>query len=208
MKNTSNFKISSTILLQLYLYLISFVSLIPLIIGIGLASRVLLSYKVSIPFSYTLHTTNKEEDYIDNTGILPDYFEKCYSGEEVITIQDTEYCFDKGIRKSELIVAISLILSMSFLFAIHQYGISKIKKENRSVMIKKVYLFLSLLSCSIVSIILIPVSIHSLAEFFLFEPNINTYFTSPAPAMSTTVMIILIPLWIYFLRKATQLKEK
>jgi len=207
-QKTPNFKITSDTLLQAYLYLVSFITLGILIIGIGLTSKALLSYKLPIPFSYTLSTTNKEEDFQDERGILYGEFQECSLGGEVMTFYERDFCFDKSIRKTELITGISLILSMTFLFAIHQYGISKIKEENVNLLIKKTYIFLSLVFYSFITIVMIPVTIYSLTDFFLFEPTQDMYIGPSAPAISVTVMITLIPLWIYFFKKTIQFKEK
>ena len=207
-QKTSNFKITSHTLLQAYLYLVSFVTLGILIIGIGLTSKALISYKFPIPFSYTLDFANKEEDFQDEEGMPYGEFQECYFGGEVMTFYERDFCFDKSIRKTELITGVSLILSMSFLFAIHQYSISKIKEEKVDLLIKKAYFFLSLVFYSFLTIVMIPFTVYSLADFFLFEPTKDMYVGPSAPAMNVTVMIILIPLWIYFFKKATALKEK
>ena len=204
-QKTPNLKISSHTLLQLYLYLISFITLGVLVIGIGLTSTGSLSSKISIPFSYTLSTANKEKDSIDYRD--SEEFQECYSG-EVMRFYNEDFCFDKSERKTELVTGISLIVSMSLLFGMHRYAISRISKQKSIVWIKKAYLFFSLLLYSLLTIILIPLTIYLLTSFFLFEPSPDMYYSPSAPAMSTATMITTIPLWIYFLKKTTELKEK
>ncbi len=200
-------KITSHTLLQFYLYLISLITLVVLVIGAGLTSKVLLSYKVSIPFSYSLMKANQKEDIPKFEVDEIEEFKECYQG-ETIEFYGENFCFDSTERKTELITGITLILSMTILFALHQFGISKIKNENMNLWIKKAYTFISLILYSVVGIITIPTSIYLVTNFFLFEPTKDMYSTPSAPAMTCVIMIISIPLWIYFLNRTTQLKEK
>lgn len=200
-------KITSHTLVQFYLYLISLITLVVLVIGAGLTSKVLLSYKVSIPFSYSLMKANQKEDMPKFEAEEMEEFKECYQG-ETIQFYGENFCFDSTQRKTELITGITLILSMTILFALHQFGISKIKNEDMNLWIKKAYTFLSLLIYSLMGIITIPLSTYLLTNFFLFEPPTELYSTPSAPAMTCTVMIVSIPLWIYFLKKTIQLKEK
>lgn len=202
-----NIKITSQALLQFYLYLISFITLGVLVIGAGLTAKALLSYKVSIPFSYSLFKVNNREDVVKFDGMVEEDFKECYEGEP-IEVYGSKFCFNKSLRKTELITGITLIISMSILFAIHQFAISKIKRENRILWLKKTYTFLSLILYSIVGLITIPTSIYLLTNYLLFEPTTEMYSTPPSPAMTCTIMIISIPLWIYFLNRTIQLKEK
>ncbi len=203
----SNFRISSQALLQIYLYLISSITLAILLIGIGLTSKVILSYKVSIPFSYSLSKANDKEEIIKYEGAVGEDFEECYQG-EVMELYGERYCFDESARKNDLIVGVSLTLSMLILFVGHQFAISKVRKEKQISIIKKIYTFLSLLLYSIMGLITIPLSIYLLTSYFLVTPDPTSYSTPPGPAMTCTLMLIAIPLWIYFLRKTVQLKEK
>lgn len=203
----SNFKITSHTLLQFYLYLISFITLGVLVIGAGLTAKALLSYKVSIPFSYTLYKSNSEEDAIKLEDVKEEEFKECYEGEP-IDVYGSKFCFNKSLRKTELITGITLFISMSILFSIHQFALSKIKKENRILWLKKTYTFLSLILYSIVGLITIPTSIYLITNFLLFEPTKDIYSTPTSPAMTCSIMIISIPLWIYFLNRTIQLKEK
>jgi len=206
-QNVPNFKITSQALLQLYLYLISFLTLAVFVIGVGLTSKALLSYNVSIPFSYSLNKSNVKEDMVKYEGMMEEDFQECYEGEP-IEIYGGKFCFNKSLRKTELITGITLLVSMSILFAVHQYAISKIKEENLIYGIKKAYTFISLILYSVVGIITIPTSIYLVTNFFLFEPTKDMYSTPSAPAMTCVIMIFSIPLWIYFLNRTTQLKEK
>lgn len=203
----TNFRISSQALLQIYLYLISSITLGILVIGIGLTSKAILSYKVSIPFSYSLSKANDKEEIIKYEGAVGEDFKECYQG-EVMELYGGRYCFDEAERENELIVGISLTLSMLILFAIHQFAISKVKKEKRIPIIKNIYTFLSLLLYSVIGLITIPLSIYLLTTYFLVKPDLTSYYTPPGPAMACTLMLLSIPLWIYFLRKTVPLKGK
>ncbi len=206
----TKFKLSPKILLQIYLYVISFLTLAIAVIGVSLAIKASSSYYVDLPFSYTLQKANSYEEFTkfsDPTIQDKEEFEECYNGK---TVQEygKDFCFDSSQRKSDLITGISLFVSMTILFIVHQYAISKIKEKDSIVWLKKLYTFLSLILYSIAGIIVIPTSIYLLTNYFLFEITDETYSTPSAPAMALAFMIFIIPLWIYFLRKTTQLKEE
>ncbi len=206
------FKLSPKILLQIYLYVISFLTLAIAVIGASLAIKAGTSYLFDLPFSYTLqkaNTYNENSVEFESTpkGDIPIDFEECYNGEK-IQEYGKDFCFNSSQRKSELITGLSLFISMTLLFVIHQYAISKIKKENTILWLKKLYTFLSLILYSIAGLIVIPTSIYLLTNYFLFEISQDTYSTPTAPAMALAFVIFVIPLWVYFLKKTTQLKEE
>lgn len=208
----TKFKLSPKILLQIYLYVISFLTLAIAVIGISLAIKAGTSYFFDLPFSYTLqkaNTYNENSVEFESTpkGDIPIDFEECYNGKK-IQEYGKDFCFDSSQRKSDLITGISLFISMTLLFVIHQYAISKIKLENSILWLKKLYTFLSLILYSIAGLIVIPTSIYLVTNYFLFEIAEDTYSTPPAPAMALAFMIFIIPLWVYFLKKTTQLKEE
>lgn len=208
----TKFKLSPKILLQIYLYVISFLTLAIAVIGISLAIKAGTSYFLALPFSYTLqkantYTENSVEFESTPNGDIPIEFEECYSGKK-IQEYGKDFCFDSSQRKSDLITGISLFISMTLLFIIHQYAISKIKEKDSILWLKKLYTFLSLILYSIAGLIVIPTSIYLLTNFFLFEITEDTYSTPTAPAMALAFMLFVIPLWIYFLKKTTQLKEE
>lgn len=205
------FKLSPKTLLQIYLYVISFLTLAIAVIGISLAIKAGTSYIFDLPFSYTLQKANNyseksvEFESTPNGDILQE--EECYNGKK-IQEYGKDFCFDSSQRKSDLITGISLFISMTILFVIHQYAISKIKQKDILLWLKKLYTFLSLILYSIAGLIVIPTSIYLLTNFLLFEISEDTYSTPTSPAMALAFMLFIIPLWIYFLKKTTQLKEE
>lgn len=202
-----SFKISPKALLQIYLYAISFLTLGIAVIGLSTTIRATLSYPFGIQFSYTLQRANDltEAQKFDTT-VKPETFQECYQG-EVQTLNGTDFCVDTSQRKTDLINGITLFVSMSILFAIHQYAISKIEKKKILGWLHKFYTFAGLILYSIVSIIAIPTSIYQLTNYLLFEPDTSIYSTPQAPAMAIAVTVIALPLWIYFLQKTMNLKE-
>ena len=209
----TKFKLSAKTLLQIYLFVISFLTLGIAVIGGVTAIRASVSYIFEVPFSYTLQRSNSYMGYNETTPIYePGYPVKeiqaeCYQGNP-IHFHGSDFCFDSNERKTDLINGISLFLSMTILFAIHQYAISKIGEEKIISWLKKIYTFASLILYSIVSIVAIPTAIFQLTNYILFETNTNVYSTPSAPAMAIAVVLLAVPLWILFLRETTKLKEE
>lgn len=199
-------KLSSRSLLQIYLYLISFITLIVAVIGGALVMKVATSYIFNIPFSYPLQRPNNyyEEDMKLDEPISED----CYVGKP-IQFYDSEFCFDPSLRKTELITGITLLISMTVLFSLHQYAIHKINQKHEiKNWLEKTYTFLSLIMYSVIGIVTIPLSIYLLTNYLLFEPNSDMYSTPSAPAMVIGITILTIPLWVYFLNRTMRLKEE
>lgn len=200
-------KLSSQPLLQIYLYLISFITLLVAIIGGALVMKVATSYIIDIPFSYPLQRPNS---YYEEEGMKLDEptTKDCYAGKPV-QFYGSDFCFDQSIRKTELITGITLLISMAILFSLHQYAIYKIgQKREIKNWLQKTYTFLSLIMYSVIGVVSIPLSIYLLTNYLLFEPNSDMYSTPSAPAMVIGITIFTIPLWIYFLNKTMELKEE
>ncbi len=208
----TKFKLSPKTLLQIYLFVISFLTLGIAVIGGVIAIKASTSYLLDIPFSYTLQKAN---DYQDTSNVYdpryPEYQAKeiqqeCYQGDP-ITFYDTKFCFDSDQRKTDLINGFTLFFSMVILFALHQYAISKIPEENIITWLKKIYIFACLILYSIVGIVAIPTAIYQLTNYMLFEIKENIYKTPDAPALALATVLLVVPLWIIFLKETTKLKE-
>jgi len=205
--SNTKFKLSSKVLLQIYLYVLSFLTLGICVIGATTAIKAAVSFQFDIPFSYTLQKAqNFEETKAYDPALQRPDFKECYTG-NVVSYYNTNFCFDTNERKTDLINGLTLFVSMAILFLIHQYALSKIKEERKIEWLKKIYIFGSLILYSIVSIIAIPTAIYQLTNYILFEAGEGIYQTPNAPAMPIAIALISIPLWILFLRETMQLKE-
>ena len=201
------FKLSSKVLLQIYLYVLSFLTLGICVIGATTAIKAAVSFQFDIPFSYTLQKAqNFEETKAYDPALQRPDFKECYSG-EAVRYYDTDFCFDTNERKTDLINGLTLFVSMSILFLIHQYALSKIKEERKIEWLKKIYTFASLILYSIASIVAIPTAIYQVINFLLFEMDTSIYSTPSAPALAIAVVLISVPLWIYFFKETVKLKE-
>jgi hypothetical protein len=164
---------------------------------------------MDIPFTYTLQKANDMKEAVpvfEDDILIEETQEKCYQSDPV-TYYDTEFCFDSNQRKTDLINGITLFVSMAILFLIHQYALSKIKEERKIEWLKKIYIFASLILYSIVSIIAIPTAIYQVINYLLFEMDTSMYSTPPAPAFAIAVVLVGVPLWIYFFKETVKLKE-
>ena len=204
----SRFKLSSKVLVQIYLYVLSLLTLGIAVIGGVTAIRAGLSYPFGIPFSYTLYEANSfEEQKTYDPSLTRDNFEICHDGQPV-TIGDSSYCFNEQMQRTDLINGITIFLSMLILFGIHQYALSRIKKEEKIKWLYKVYTFISLIIYSIAGLVSIPMSIYQLTTYLMTSVNDYGYNTPEAPATALAVVLLTVPLWILFLRKTTSIKEK
>ena len=205
-KSKNKFKLSTKMLLHVYLYALSFLTLGIAVIGATTTLRAAISYKVEIPFSYTLQRVNTEINSMPEKIEGEESIPECYYGQP-ITFYEKTFCFDSAQRKTDLINGVTILISMIILFAIHQYAIYKIPKKDIIHWLKKIYLFLSLILYSVVGIIAIPTAIYQLTNYLLFEPVDTMYSTPYAPAVPIFVVLISVPLWIFFLKKTSSLKE-
>ncbi|MDD2270215.1 MAG: hypothetical protein PHG60_01360 [Candidatus Dojkabacteria bacterium] len=204
----TKFQFPTKTLFHIYLYLISFLTLIIALIGGAIAIKSALAYQFGTPFSYTLYKGSSfEEARMYDTTISKDTFEICPDA-EVLTIGDADFCFDSQMPNTDLIVGLTLLLSMGILFAIHEFAISKITKEDKSQWLEKIYLFASLILYSIIGLISIPVSIYQLTNFLLLKPENYSYSTPDAPGMAIGMAVLSLPLWIYFLSKTSGTQKK
>ncbi len=203
-----NLKISAKTLYQVYLYLISFLTLIIAIIGGATAIKAGLSYQFGIPFSYTLYKGNSfvEIKMYDPTADQ-ESFQICQEG-EVLAIGTTDYCVNYQQQTTDLVNGLTIFVSMLILFAIHQFAISKIDGKKRLQWLEKLYIFVSLILYSIIGLVSIPTSIYQLTNYLLTKPENYSYSTPAAPAMAIAMVLLSLPLWIYFLGKTSNLKDE
>lgn len=206
-KKEKGFKVTTKMLYQIYLYLISFLTLLISVIGGATAIRGALAYQFDETFSYTLYQANDfEETKRYDANLKAEDFEECYEGEPIL-IEESTYCFNTQLPKTDLINGITVFVSMLILFAIHQYAISKIKKNEKLEWLNKAYTFLSLLLYSIMGLIAIPVSIYLTTSYLMTKPAEYAYSTPQAPALALAIAVLSLPLWITYLRKTSNLKE-
>lgn len=204
----SKFKLSSKVFLQIYLYVISLLTLAIAVAGGVSAIRAGLSYSFGIPFSYTLYQTNSFDEVKKyDQAITEEDFQVCNEGDPIV-IDENTFCFDEQRQITDLVNGITVFVSMLILFGIHQYALSRIKKADRIKWLHKVYIFMSLILYSIVGLISIPISIYQLTNYLLENSSNYTYNTPEAPAIALAVVVLTLPLWILFLNKTIHLKEK
>ena len=203
-----NFKISAKTLFQIYLYLISFLTLIIAVIGGATAIKASLSYAFDLPFSYTLYQGNNfTEAKKYDPSIMEEGFKVCTEG-EAITIGESEYCINYQQQTTDLVNGLTIFVSMLILFGIHQYAISQIDEKRKLPWLNKFYTFASLILYSIIGLISIPTAIYQLTNYLITDPINYTYSTPEAPAMAIGIVLLSLPLWIFFLNKTSNIKEE
>lgn len=200
-------EISTDMLFQAYLHIISFLSLGIALIGAVTTIRGTLSYPFGIPFSYRLYKGSRfEEISAYESDIREEDFIEC-DGAKSVTIENNLYCFDGG-QKADMINGLAVLVSMLIIFSLHQYALSKIKKEEKIKWLDKTYTFLSLIAYSIVGLIAIPVATYQLITFFTTTVTEYGYQTPEAPATAIGVVLFTLPLWLLFLKKSQKSTEK
>ncbi len=206
-ENEMKFKLSAKMLFQIYLYMISFLTLGIAVIGGTSAIKAALSYKLGSQFSYTLYKGNNfEETKVYDPTLTRDNFQICSDGEPVV-ISGTQYCTNPKQASTDLVNGLTIFVSMLILFGIHQYGISRLDKKEKLDWLPKIYTFASLIVYSIAGLIAIPTAIYQLANYLITKPEDYTYSTPEAPATAIAVVILTLPLWIYFLGKTSKIKD-
>lgn len=192
------FNLTINLLFKIYLYIISFITLIVAVYGGALLVKSGSSYLFGIPFSYDLVTTNVADE--NNYG-LPE----CYSGSKMV-INNQNVCFNENDRKQDLVNGITFFTSMIILFVLHQIALVKLEKKNPTPLLKKIYTFVSLVLYSMVGVIIIPTAIYQLTTYLMYRVSDVTSYT--APATSIGILIMVLPLWVLFLVRTTRMKEE
>jgi hypothetical protein len=204
----AKFKLSTKFLLQVYLYVLSLLTLAIAVVGGVTAIKAGLSYPFGIPFSYTLYKANTiEETRKYDPTITEDNFEICNDGEPLVLDENT-YCFNEQRQVTDLLNGLTIFVSMVILFAIHQYALSKIKKGYQIKWLYKVYTFISLILYSIAGLVSIPMSIYQITNYLIADPSTYSYNTPEAPATAIAIVLLTVPLWILFLNRTINIKEK
>lgn len=203
----SKFKLSSKVLLQIYLYVLSLLTLGIAVIGGVTAIRAGLSYQFGIPFSYTLYEANNfDEAKIYDPSLIRENFEICQDGQP-LEIEGRTYCFNNQTQRTDVLNGITIFVSMLILFGMHQYALSKLRKEEKVKWLYKVYTFLSLIIYSIAGLVSIPMAIYQLTNYLIIPVAEYGYSTPQAPAGALAVVLLTVPLWVLFLKKTMSVKE-
>jgi TM2 domain-containing membrane protein YozV len=202
-KDSKSLNITVRMLFKIYLYVISFISLAVSVIGGTMLIKAGASYAFGIPFSYTLYSANNAgTDVVKDPDIaVPD----CYEG-NTMTFGNKQVCFNEDTRKQELITGATFFISMLMIFGLHQFALKRMEKKSQTPWLKKIYTFVSLILYSIVGVVIIPTSIYQLATHLLYRVNDVTMYDAPGTAIG--ILIMTLPLWIFFLVKTTKMKDE
>ena len=123
-----------------------------------------------------------------------------------MTFGDKVVCFDEDTRKQELITGATFFVSMMMIFGLHQFALNRLEKKSKTPWLKKIYTFVSLILYSIVGVIIIPTAIYQLATHLLYRVNDVTLYDAPGTTIG--ILIMTLPLWIFFLVKTTKMKDE
>ena len=131
-------------------------------------------------------------------------FEVCSDG-EVISIDGNDYCFNYSNQSTDLIMGSIVFVLMLVIFGVHQFALSRIK--NKVTWLEKFYTFTSLVLYSATSLISIPISIYQLSNFLMTDTSLYYYTTPQAPAIALSIVLFVLPIWVYFLVKVSKSKN-
>lgn len=199
-------KITTDSLLKVYLYLISFITLLVAVGGAAVFLNSAFSYKFGVPFSFNLEETNA---YYDKEIVAPvekDYAQpECYTGEPT-EIEGQKVCFNQEAQKQGFVNGLTIAISMIVLFFIHKLGIFLSEKKSVLYWLKKTYTFVSLIVFSLVGVVTIPIAAYQLSTYAFSRPEDITLIDPPGLALATVIFVL--PIWIYFLVSTIRLKEE
>ncbi len=194
-------------LLKIYLYIISFATLAGTVIGAVIFLNSVFSYRISIPFSFSVRAVNEkfpQDEKLDSVYTYTDDYKECYQGKAMV-IENQKVCFDSNSQKEGIVTGLSFMISMAILFTIHTIGIYFSEKKQRVVWLKKLYNFVSLIAYSVVGAVSIPFATYLILNYVYFRQEDITRVSSPGPILS--IAILTLPVWIYFLVATLGLKE-
>ncbi len=189
-----------------YLYLMLFVSLAFTLQGGATFLRSISSHLVSPQFAYQLEQPNL---YIDEEIVDSGTSEEWYADKEKIEIDGEEYYFDAKARDADLVNGLTTFLSLGIIFVIHKVLTRKFEKDDKkgSLLWKRVYTFASVIMFGVLSLVVIPTTIHDVVRFFTNGATLGTY-DAPMPGAMLAALIVIVPTWIVFLFKMMKVYKK
>jgi len=192
-----------------YLYLISLVSLIGMLIGVSMILKSGFAKLAGPQFSYNMNYYNAV-DTVDPEYSKPISEQDYYKDYDKLVVNGKTFYYDGNQTKRDMIQGLTLAFSMAILFAIHRYLTTKSDK-NLSAVWNKSYIFLGLIITSLLSIILIPTSAYQTISYYvegwtsILTKNLYSGFTPPGDALSA--MIVIVPAWFVFIYKVNRLNK-
>lgn len=197
--------------LNMYFYFMIFLIIITGVVGISLVIKSSFSYFWGVPFSYSMTSPvpqSSPTDYISGSTTIVKVNgvdSLCYDTKSIV-IDGKNYCFDTETQKRDMITGATIVISMIFLLAFHVIGLMLNTKVQSAVIIKKVYLFISLGIYGIATVIILPMSVYMLFDYFFNTTDISSYSRS-IPGAPLSVAIAVLPLWIYYLIRTIKIRE-
>ena len=191
-------------LLRIYLYIISFFSLILASASIAVILNASFASKFGVQFSYSIR--EPYEQYSEKEQDSNDTEKKCFSTGEEIIIDGKNYCIEKDAVRKDMIGGVSIAIPMIIIFVVHTVGIIAVERKYVVMWIKKGYRFISLIFFSIVGLISTSIAINKLVQFFILKPEDITEISTPGIPLS--IALVVLPLWIYFLISTNKIKEE
>lgn len=207
-KNKSGVDFSLKTLVVAYGYLMSLITLIVFAYGLAATINGGMSYLFGYQFSYEVsqyynYDYNKYPDMGPSDAQLQE--EAVDAGWDLITYEGEKYTVDLDARKRDIITSVSLFLSCGFLFAVHQWILVQLRKddENKSAdqMFSKIYKFITLTIFSIVTVIALPTSIYQLLNYLLFGVKDLYDYARAIPGQPISTALVSVPIWLMFLNQ-------
>jgi hypothetical protein len=193
-------------LFKVYAYLIRFISLIGIAVGVALLLKPIFAYAAGYQFSYRL------EPYFDRTvevdGIKQPY-PVYYPSNDTLEIEGQKYYTNLRERNQDLLNGATLTSFMAIVYLLHYFVSRKLDEAKTASVERKAYLFTGLIFFSIVSVIGIPGAIYQLINYATSDLNttINTY-GQTLPGEALAVAITVLPLWIAFILQLLSIYRK
>ena len=193
-------------LLRIYLYIISFFSLILASASIAVILNASFASKFGVQFSYSIREPYEQYSEKEMKQDSNETEKKCFSTGEEIIIDGKNYCIEKDAVKKDMIGGVSIAIPMIIIFVVHTVGIIAVERKYVVMWIKKGYRFISLIFFSIVGLISTSIAINKLVQFFILKPEDITEISTPGIPLS--IALVVLPLWIYFLISTNKIKEE
>ena len=185
------------LLFRVYLYLISIVSIVMLVIGLSALVQVGLGAALSKEFSYApafVKTLPRMvEPPPDVRPLTPVVVEPTEEEQEAQREEGLDRAFKEGILNG-----LSLTLVGALVLGLHLWGRRRLEiEEERGGMLNRTHLILLLVIFGIVALVMLPSAIYDSLRYYILD--YGDEFSRLRPGGRLAAAIVTVPVWAYYL---------
>lgn len=183
---------------RIYLYVISFVTVVISVLSMILLINSVTSLIFGPEFGYRL------DAYYEETENVSYNFGNQYEEQEQIEVDGKTYLYDGRQAPKDLVNYSILFVFSGIIYLTHRYGIYATRQgfADESDLLRKLYVFSLLLTFGIAAVILIPGSINTIVNYLVLGVEDFSSSTYNPPGEGISVLLVSIPAWSFLVFRA------